>query len=74
MFRGRETSMRYGNIDRLPLARPQLGTWPTTQACTLTGNRTDNLLVCGMTSNLLSHTSQGQSWVFMDIYVMAMNI
>ena len=24
----------------LPLTRPLLGTWPTTQACALTGNRT----------------------------------
>ena len=28
------------NMDRLPLTCPQLGTWPTTQACALTGNRT----------------------------------
>ena len=27
----------------LPLACPQLGTWPTTQACALTGNRTGDL-------------------------------
>ena len=26
------------NIDWLPLAHPQLGTWPATQACALTGN------------------------------------
>ena len=30
----------------LPLARPLLGTWPATQACALTGNRTHDLLVC----------------------------
>ena len=35
--RGRQTSMCEGNINRLPLAHSQLGTWPTTQACTLTG-------------------------------------
>ena len=29
---------RERNTDWLPLARPQLGTWPTTQACALTGN------------------------------------
>ena len=34
--RGRETCQRY--IDGLPLTRPQLGTWPTTQARALTGN------------------------------------
>ena len=32
--------------DRLPLARPALGTWPTTQACALTGNQTRDLSVC----------------------------
>ena len=31
---------------RLPLTHPQQGTWPTTQACTLTGNRTSDLSVC----------------------------
>ena len=44
--RGRETSMCKRNINLLPLARPQLGTWPTTQACALTGNRTSGLSVC----------------------------
>ena len=37
---GRETSMQGRYIDQLPLTRPQLGTWPTTQACALTGNGT----------------------------------
>ena len=41
--RGRETSMWERNIDQLPLARPQLGTWPATQACDLPGNRTSEL-------------------------------
>ena len=36
--RGRETSMCERKINWLPLAHPQLGTWPTTQACVLTGN------------------------------------
>ena len=26
----------------LPLVHPQLGTWPTTQACALTGNGTSD--------------------------------
>ena len=34
---GREKK-RESNISQLPLTRPQLGTWPTTQACALTGN------------------------------------
>ena len=29
-------------IDQLPLTHPQLGTWPTPQACALTGNRTSD--------------------------------
>ena len=39
---------------------PLLGTWPATQACALTGNRTSDLLVCRPVLNPLSHTSQGQ--------------
>ena len=31
------------NISCLPLTHPQLGSWPKTQACALTGNQTDNL-------------------------------
>ena len=42
-----------------PLTRPVLGTWPATQACALTGNRTNNLSVCRSLLNPLSHTSQG---------------
>ena len=38
---------------------PQLGTWPVTQACTLTRNWTGNLSVCRPELNPLSHTSQG---------------
>ena len=30
----------------LPLTRPLLGTWPTTQACALTGNLTRDPLIC----------------------------
>ena len=43
--RGRETSMCERYIDRLPLVRPLLGTWPATQACVLTGNRACKLSV-----------------------------
>ena len=39
----------------------QLWTWPATQACALTGNRTGDLLVCRPAFNPLSHTSQGYS-------------
>ena len=42
----------------LPLARPLLGTWPPTQACTLTGNQTSDLLVHRLVLSPLSHTNQ----------------
>ena len=38
---------------------PLLGTWPATQACALTGNRTGDPLVHRSVFNPLSHTSQG---------------
>ena len=41
----------------LPLVRPLLGTWPTTQACALTGNQTCSPLVCSP----LSHTFRAGS-------------
>ena len=43
----------------LPLARPLLGTWPTTQARDLTGNQTRDPLVFRPALNPLSHTSLG---------------
>ena len=49
------------DIHRLPLARSHLGSWPTNQACALTGNRTSDLLVCWLALNPMSHTSQGSS-------------
>ena len=58
MGEGREKE-RKRNIDQLLLPCPQLGTWPTTQACALTRNQTGKLSVCGTTSNPLSDTSQG---------------
>ena len=45
--------------NRLPLSHTQLGTWPKTQACALTGNWTDNLWVHRLVLNPLRHTSQG---------------
>ena len=38
---------------------PPPGTWPTTQACAPTGNRTSDPLVCRPALNPLSQTSQG---------------
>ena len=41
--RGREKKERERNINVWsPLECPVLGTWPATQACALTGNRTGN--------------------------------
>ena len=48
----------------LPLTCPPLGTWPTTQACALTGNPTSNPLVRRLALKTLSHTFQGQITVF----------
>ena len=48
----------------LPLAHPQLGTWPATKACTLAGNRTGDPLVSRLALNPLSHTSQCSRKVF----------
>ena len=38
---------------------PPPGTWPVTQACALTGNRTANTLLHSPEISPLSHTSQG---------------
>ena len=54
------------NIHQLPLARPQLGTWPTTQACVLTGYQTSDLSVCRPALNPLRHTSQGSFIILMS--------
>ena len=47
------------NIYRLPLARPHPGTWPASQACVLTGNRTGKPSVHRPALSPLSHISQG---------------
>ena len=60
---GREKEME-GNISRLPLAHPHLGTWPATQACALAGNQTGNLSVHRAALNPLNHTSQGYFRLF----------
>ena len=44
--------------ERNNLHAPNGGTWPTTQARTLTGNQTSDLLVCRLAFNPLTHTSQ----------------
>ena len=42
------------------LRTPLLGTWPATQACALSGNRTRHSLVRRLALSPLSHTSQGR--------------
>ena len=49
----------------LPLERPQPGTWPATQACAMTGNRTGEPLVHRLVLNPLSHTSQDRTFFFL---------
>ena len=64
---------REGNINVwLPLMHPQLWTWPATQACALTGNRTSNPLVCRPALNSLSHTSQVHNHFFNVLLLMDM--
>ena len=58
---------RERNISQLPLAHPLLGTWPTTQACALTGNQTSGLLVLKAALNPLSHNSQGINYFSMKL-------
>ena len=61
--RGREEE-KETNIDGVPLARSQLGAWPTTQACALTGKQTNNPSVLRPALSPLSHTRQSskQFW------------
>ena len=57
--KGREKESERNINVWLSLACPLLGTWPTTQACALTGNLTSNPLIWRWALNPLSHTSQG---------------
>ena len=41
---------------------PHQRTWPTTQACALTGNQTGDPLLHSLVLNPLSHTSQGMKF------------
>ena len=63
---GREKERERINV-WLPVTRPQLGTWPATQACVLTGNRTGDLWFHRPALNPLSHTIQG-SRVFIRMF------
>ena len=48
----------------LPLTCPLLGTWPETQACALTGNRTGDPLVHRLALNPLRHSNQGRNKIY----------
>ena len=61
--RGKEKEERNINV-WLPLLHPLLGTWPATQACALTGNRTGDPLVHRLVHNPLSHTSEEKTFKY----------
>ena len=69
--RGRDTSMCKRNISWLPLALPQPGNWPATQAFIPTGNQTGDPLVHRLTLNLLSHTRQSFMIYFYVYFTLA---
>ena len=52
----------------LPLECPLPGTWPATQTCALTGNRTGDPLVGRPVLNTLSYTSQGMWFNLISSY------
>ena len=54
---GREKERERNISVSLPLVYPLLGTWPATQLCLLTRNRTSDLLVLRLAFNPLSRTS-----------------
>ena len=60
---GREKEMER-NIDQLTFTHPQLGTWPSTQACTLIRNQISDLLVCRLALNPLGHLGHGRPQTF----------
>ena len=72
---GREKERERNTNVWVPFMRPLLGTWPATQACALTGNRsgdplvwTSNPLVCRPALNPLSHTSQSDKTHVKDLF------
>ena len=54
----------------VPLMCPLLGTWPATQACALTRNRSSDPLVSRPALSPLSHTSQGAFLIFWGISIL----
>lgn len=52
------------NIDQLLLVIPQPRTWPINQACTLTRNQTDNLLVHSIVPNLVATPDKARHFIW----------
>ena len=65
---GREKERERNISVWLLLMCPPLGTWPATQACALTGNRTGDPLLHRPVLNPLSYTSQGN--IFNSKYIL----
>ena len=63
---GREKESKRNINVWLPFTCPQVGTWPTTQACALTGNQTSDPLIHRLELNPLSHTSRGCTQSFIN--------
>ena len=63
-FKGREKESERNINVWLPLMQPALGTWPTTQACALTGNQTGNPLVRSSRSIHWATPVRASCWVF----------
>ena len=55
--KGREKERERNSNVRLSIVCPPLGIWSETQACVLTGNRTNDPLVHRLALNPLNHTS-----------------
>ena len=62
-----ERKKRERNINPLPLACCQPGTWPTTQACGLTKNLTSNVSFFRMMPNPLSQQSGLDTYYLLDV-------
>ena len=68
---GREEERERNMNVWLPLTRPKLGMWPTTQVCALTGNCTSDPLVLRPALNTLSHTSYGYPIIISSLPLLA---
>ena len=63
---GREKERKRNITVWLPFTLPQLGTWPATQSCALTGNQTCDPLVHIPVLNPPNHASQGWATLLMS--------